>query len=77
MEFKVFPADCEVRVDGDLASPVEPGGNHYRVRVKPGSHRIRVRDPASPDQPATETVTDLKPGENRKLKGFNLGKGLP
>jgi len=77
VEFIVFPANCLVALDGEAVSPVTQGGNRYRLRVRPGDHRISVRDPSSPEAAASEVVADLRAGEHRILRGFKLGKELP
>jgi len=74
LRFLVFPAYCEVLVDGRRQAVHASG--RYALSLRPGRHKVVVRDPTSGQQ-QSQTVT-LGAGESRTLPGgFRLVTDLP
>lgn len=72
--FLVFPADCEVRVDGRPWPPSPTG--RYALSLPAGAHVVVVRDPISGRQ--KRHAFSLEAGEQRTLPGgFRLVTDLP
>lgn len=67
VKFRFFPANCEVRIDGEL---LDTRGNLVDLALSPGSHTLELRS-RSDDRKRTETFL-VEPGAVRALGTIEL-----
>ncbi|MEY3015178.1 MAG: hypothetical protein RIT45_3913 [Pseudomonadota bacterium] len=75
VRFRVVPADAEVYVDGRKVAGGSGSDGVHALGIAAGERTLRVRDPISGREETRKLV--LKAGEQRRLPGFRLVRGLP
>ncbi|MCB9738086.1 MAG: serine/threonine protein kinase [Deltaproteobacteria bacterium] len=75
VRFRVVPADAEVFVDDRRVAGGPGSSGVHALKLAPGKRVIRVRERLSGK--SEERKLDLQPGEQRRIPGFVLVRGLP
>lgn len=75
VRFRVVPADAEVFVDDRKVAGGPGSSGVHALKLAPGKRVIRVRERLSGK--TEERKLELQPGEQRRIPGFVLVRGLP
>ena len=72
VKFRFFPADAEVRIDGDV---IRTDTNLVDLELAAGSHLLKLTSRAGDRE--RETPFDVNPGRVRALGTVELGEAAP